>query len=111
MTVGNFFKASDIKVYFAISLDVYTWNCTAYDDRVKFYTLNPPLNLSFHSQFDMDEFKCRTEMNQSMFNIDTKLLTNFTIYFECDLCTNGYQVGLTEVFVNTNGAYETRILT
>lgn len=42
---------------------------------------------------------------------DNPLDSNFTLFFECELCNYGYQVELTEVFVNTGGTYSSRFIT
>ena len=112
LTVGDFLEAADINVYFELGLDIWSWNCSVYDSEVKFYTLNPPMNISFNSTFDFSKLRCRVDINQTaMPELKLPLESNFTMNFECDFCTNGYQVGMKEVFVNSGGTYENRFLT
>jgi hypothetical protein len=99
-------------VYYQPNLDI--WNlCSGFDKRLKFYSINPELNITIHSSFDFEQLKCRADVDESINRSQLKLQNNFTLIFECDstLCTNSYQVALNEVFVNSKGPYTNRMIT
>ena len=88
LTVGQFFQATDIKVYFDRDLKIF--NCSSFNQFIQFYTLNPPLNVSYTSQFDYKQLKCVADVDPAMLNIVENLLNNFTIHFQCSECSSGY---------------------
>lgn len=87
-----------MEIYFELDIDIFY--CNSFSDRVRFYSINPPLNITYNNAFDLASLKCRAEVNRAMFYNTEALQKNFTLFFECDACNNGYQIGLKEVQVN-----------
>jgi hypothetical protein len=65
LTLGDFFRSIEMQIYFELDIDIFY--CNSFSERVKFYSLNPPLNITYDNTFDFEQIKCRAQVNASMY--------------------------------------------
>lgn len=94
-----------------VSNDTTTWYCPNFLDIATLSSQNPDRVLNLTISSNIWEGKCFAKVNETYFNETEELMTNFTITFSCPNCTQGYQVGLTEYYVNQGGPYSNQFYT
>ncbi len=105
ITISDFLQSIDMEI--AIKMyqnETYYVDCTNFitNNQTTLTTNNPPMQLELYvKETQFFEAQCMFHINMSSVTQNVQLQSNFTMNFTCTLCTEGYNVGLKEYYVNS----------